>query len=71
MFVLGGTRIFEDALPRAQRIHLTRVHATVEGDTLFPGFSQDAWTRTAAERHEVDERHRHAFTFETWERSEA
>ena len=29
------------ALPRADRLYLTRVHADVEGDTRFPGIRRD------------------------------
>ena len=33
--VIGGARIFRDALPLATRIHLTEVHRDVEADTFF------------------------------------
>ena len=35
--VIGGADIFRQALPRTDTIHLTRVHARVAGDVLFPG----------------------------------
>ena len=34
--VIGGAEIFAATLGRADRIHLTRVHARPEGDTFFP-----------------------------------
>ena len=50
--VIGGVEIFREALPRATRIHLTEVHADVDGDTRMPGFDPAAWRETAREDHE-------------------
>ncbi len=73
VFVVGGAEIFALALPRADRLYLTRVHADIKGDVLMPAAalpesSRDVWELLEAERHEADERHAHAFTFELWER---
>lgn len=71
IFVIGGAAVYADALPRASIAYVTRVHANVEGDVRFDAFCGDGpggWTRVEAERHEVDERHAHAFTIETWRR---
>src|ERR1043165_1052456 len=43
VFVIGGAQIFEQSLPRADRIHLTIVHANIEGDTFFPPIDRDDW----------------------------
>nr|AIA11135.1 Dihydrofolate reductase [uncultured bacterium] len=44
--VLGGAQIYAEALPRADRIYLTRVHATIEGDTFLPEIDMHAWRLT-------------------------
>jgi dihydrofolate reductase len=36
-FVIGGESVYRDALPRADRVYLTRVHAQVAGDRSMPG----------------------------------
>ena len=41
--VMGGASLYEELLPRAERIYLTRVEAEVDGDTWFPQFDTDAW----------------------------
>jgi dihydrofolate reductase len=70
LFVAGGEGVYRAAFPFAARVELTRVHAEVEGDARFPLEGLDeAWERVACERHEADERHAHAFSFETWERA--
>jgi dihydrofolate reductase len=68
VFVIGGGEIFRLALPRADRLYLTVVHASVEGDTYFPSFDATAWALEEEERHEADEKHAYPFTFRTYSR---
>jgi dihydrofolate reductase len=68
VFVIGGGEIYRLALPRADRLYLTVVHAQVEGDTLFPSFDTDAWALEEEERHEPDDKHAFAFTFRRYSR---
>ncbi len=39
IFIAGGSRVYQEALPYAGRIHLTVIHEHVHGDTFFPDFS--------------------------------
>ncbi len=55
--VIGGTSIFEEALPLADTIHLTEVLAEVEGDTYFPAFSRGDWREVEVLSQPVDARH--------------
>jgi len=66
--VIGGAEIFRQVLPRTDTIHLTRVHATVPGDAVFPGLDAGRWRETAVEHHAADERHAYAFDFVTLQR---
>jgi dihydrofolate reductase len=47
--VIGGSALFELALPRARRLYLTEVEAEVEGDALFPPFDEADWTEVRRE----------------------
>ena len=40
VFVIGGGEIYRQAMPQADRIYLTVIHARVEGDTWFPAFER-------------------------------
>lgn len=42
IMVIGGGTIYEQAMPLADRIYLTEIHADFEGDTIFPPLS-DHW----------------------------
>ena len=67
IMVIGGSDVFRLFLPRATRVHLTRVHAEVAGDVRWPALDS-TWEAVARERHEADERHAHAMSFEVWEK---
>ena len=70
VFVAGGGEIYEEALPLADRLYLTVIHARVDGDVFFPEFEASAWTLIEDERHDQDERHAHSFSFRLYERRE-
>ncbi len=69
IFILGGETVYRIALPRADRLYLTIIHATIEGDTYFPNLDFDDWKLVEDERHESDERHAYAFSFRRYERA--
>ncbi len=49
VFIIGGARLFEQALPLAQRIYLTRVHGSPAGDVCWnPQFGGE-WVEKARE----------------------
>jgi len=69
VFVIGGADLFAEALPIADRLHLTIVEADLEGDTWMPSFDLGEWTEVARERHEIDGRHPYPYTYTLLERS--
>lgn len=68
VFIGGGGEIYEMALDRADRMHLTIVHAAIDGDAWFPSFDPEEWNLVFEERHDADEDHAHAFSFRDYER---
>ena len=70
IFIAGGAEIFAQALHRAGRMHLTRLHAEFEGDTFFPEFDDvNEWKLVDAEHFEPDEKNAYPYSFLTYERS--
>ena len=67
IMVIGGADLFRLFLPRADRIHLTRVHADVAGDVVWSPLP-DTWGVVESEPHAADERHAYPMTFEVWEK---
>lgn len=68
IMVIGGAQIYALALPLADLIYLTRVHATPHGDTHFPDFDPDDWRELARERQPAGARDDFETTFTTLER---
>jgi dihydrofolate reductase len=69
--VIGGTSLFEEALPTADRIHLTEVLADVPGDTWFPDFDRGEWNEHEVLRHPADVRHAYPFRIVVLDRKSA
>lgn len=67
-FVIGGGEIYRLTIPHADRVQLTRVHATVEGDATFPDLDPTEWRLADSEEQPADDRNEHACTFEVWDR---
>ena len=66
--VIGGAEIYRLALPLADTIHLTEVHANVGADTHFPSLDPAQWVEVAREQRAADERHAHAMSYVTLRR---
>lgn len=54
LFVIGGSRLYRDALPRATRIVLTQVRSAPQGDTHFPTIDMSRWCEQSRERFDAD-----------------
>ena len=70
VMIIGGESLYRDFLPRVERIHMTRVHASIEGDAAFPELTSDEWQCTWSEPHPATAG-QPAFSFETLERPQA
>jgi dihydrofolate reductase len=66
--IIGGAEIYALALPRAEYVELTRVHATVDGDTLFPSMPAEEWQEISRAEHPADERNQYPTSFVTLQR---
>lgn len=69
-FIIGGGEIYNEALPFAQRVHLTRVDCCPDADTFFGELSASQWVLRQTQQFEADEQNDHAHTIQLWERKE-
>lgn len=63
LMIIGGAQIYMQALPLAERLYLTQVHAQPQGDAFFPAFDRHEWNEVAREDHAACERNPHAYSF--------
>lgn len=68
IFVAGGSAIYAEALPRADRLYLTLIDATVEGDTFFPEYDESQFQCQQEHAYAADERHSHPYRISIWAR---
>lgn len=69
VYIIGGSSVYEAALPMADRLCLTCIDDTpVEADTFFPKINLSEWREISREHHVADERHSVSFDFVDLER---
>jgi dihydrofolate reductase len=68
--VIGGAQIYELFLGLADRLDLTEVHTTVDGDAFFPEFDPYDWKEVSREQHTADADHAYDFDFVLYERTQ-
>ncbi|KQN49365.1 dihydrofolate reductase [Serratia sp. Leaf50] len=68
VMIMGGGRVYEQFLQRANRLYLTHIDAEVEGDTHFPDYEPDEWESVFSEFHDADEANSHGYCFEILDR---
>jgi dihydrofolate reductase len=68
VFVSGGVDIYKLALPHTDRLYLTRVHTTCEGDAFLPEINMSEWTLVSEESHPKDEKNEFDLTFYIYDR---
>ena len=50
LMIIGGSALYEAFLPDAQRLYLTLIHRSFEGDTVFPALEWSAWEISQQEK---------------------
>lgn len=67
VFVIGGGEIYKQAIDRADKIELTRVHGiSPEADAFFPEIDSLKWKLVESVGHPKDEKHMFDFMFKTY-----
>lgn len=68
VIVAGGGEVYAQALPFADRLELTFVHAQPEGDAVFPAWDRSAFRESARSEHPVGPEDEFSFAFATLDR---
>jgi len=62
IFIAGGGTVYERAMPMVERLYLTRVEASPDGDALFPQIDMTEWRIASETAHTADAKNDHNFT---------
>ena len=66
--ICGGAIVYRQFLPLADRMYLTHIHHSFEGDVFFPKFSFSKWREIAREESFPDKENAYAFSIVTLEK---
>lgn len=63
VFIIGGSKVYEDFLPLTQKIYLTEVDLICDGEVSFPKYNSENWKIVSKEEHLKDVKNPYDFTF--------
>lgn len=69
IFIIGGAQIYEEAIGRAERLYVTEVAGTPDGDAHFPVIDPKAWRQVSREGPVQGEKDSAPMTFVVYERA--
>ena len=68
VMVMGGASLYTQLLAQADRLYLTQVHASLEGDTWFPDWQRSDWQQLSREDHLADDKNDFPYSFIIYDR---
>lgn len=68
IFIIGGGKIYEQAIDFADILEVTEVHENFEGDTYFPEIDLNVWKEISRIKHHKDEKNKFDYSFVRYER---
>ncbi len=68
VMIIGGARLYQEALPRASRLYLTEVHADAKGDVYFPDTDRAQWREIERQERHADDKNAYPLSFLILER---
>lgn len=63
IFIIGGGNVYEQALKITDKVYLTEVKASIEGDAFFPALHANEWKEITRVSHPKDEKNEYDFDF--------
>ncbi len=66
IFIIGGAEIYKQSLHLADKIYLTQIKHTFEGDAFFPEINLNDWTEIERKTGETDEKNNYPHDFITY-----
>lgn len=68
VMVMGGASFYEQMLPSVDRLYITYIEGSYEGDAYFPVFNKDEFEQVSRESHSPDEKNSHTYHFTVLDR---
>lgn len=68
LFIIGGKQIYEQSLSLANKMYITRIHTSIDGDTSFPQYDENQWEMTSYTDRNADEKNAYPLSFLVFEK---
>ena len=68
VFIIGGEQIYREAMPKLERIYLTKVDATIDGDKFFY-YDPKEWKQVSSEKRSADDKNQYDYNFVVLEKA--
>lgn len=68
VMIIGGATLYNAFLPKADRLYITWVECSVNGDTYFPAFNLDTWQCLERRAYKADTKNPFDYCFELYQR---
>ncbi len=69
VFIIGGGEIYAESMDVVNRMYITEVKESFEGDTFFPEFDRNLWREVSRIPNFPDDKHQFAFDFVVLEKT--
>ena len=70
IFITGGGEIYKQTLAFADKVYLTRVDTTIDGDAFFPEMDLEIWEIIFEKQVKADDKNKFDMTFQTWKKKQ-
>lgn len=67
-FILGGGEIYRQAMDICDRLYITEIKASFEGDTYFPTIDEKNWKEVKRIKNQSDQKNKYPYDFVVYER---
>lgn len=68
IYIIGGAQIYQEAMPYATHLSLTKIDQAFDGNVYFPKVDWNAWEEIGRVDHQADEKNPYNYSFVAYER---
>lgn len=68
VFIIGGAEIYKQSIHLVDKLYITKIHHSFEGDASFPQIDPKIWKETKREAFKADEKNKYDYSFGEYEK---
>lgn len=63
IMLIGGASLYQQTISQADKLYITEIHESFDGDAWFPEIDSSLWKESWRESHASDEKNPYSFSF--------